>query len=167
MKYLTSILLTGFILTGLITHPSSAQILELKQTVYGMDCAPCAHGLEKRMSNLEGVESATVSLNNSLLEAKLNSENNLTLLKIRKSVEDSGFQPKEAELKIAGVIRKEDDSFILETEAGEEFVLTSDDRKIDSWFEGLPQKAVITGKAEEGKAEKIKMVVQAIEKPAG
>lgn len=146
-----------------------AQILELKQTVYGMDCAPCAHGLENRISNLEGVESATVSLNNSLLQAKLKTGNKLTLSKIMKSVEDSGFQPKEAELKVEGTIQKKGDSFILETSSGEQFLLTAKEgAQIVQWVEDeFPQQVIVTGKAGDEKTKNITLIAQAIETTEG
>lgn len=164
MKYLTSILITGIIMVGLFPHQSNAQILELRQIVYGMDCAPCAHGLEQRISKMEGVESVTVSLNNELLEAKFTPGNRLTLMEIRKSVEESGFLPKDAELKVKGTIQKDADSFILETSSGEQFIITTKGgAQIKQWVDRFPEQVIVTGKAGNEKAQKISLVVQTIE----
>lgn len=162
MKNLIAILFGGILLAAMFSRPAEAQILELRQTVFGMDCAPCAHGLEQRMSKLEGVESVSVSLNNSLLTATLDPGNRLTLVKVRKSIKDSGFQPKEAELTVAGTILKVDGIYILETEAGEKFVLTSGDHEIDLPDE-LPQKVVVSGKAKVGETPEVELAVQSIE----
>lgn len=104
MKSLIPILITGVFIFGLFPCQAKAQILEPNQAAYGMDYAPCTQGLERRVTKVEGMESVSVSQNNSLLEEILNSGNNLTLRTIRKLIEDSGFQPGDTEFKVADMV---------------------------------------------------------------
>lgn len=170
MKYLLSTLVSAVFLFGIFSSQTEAQIIELRQTVYGMDCAPCAHGLANRISNMEGVESVSVSLNNSLLEVTFNAENDLTLREIQKSVEDSGFQPKEAELKITGFIKKENgNTFVLETQTDEEYILIPNDQEIEALVNDLTQQVVVTGKTNEEEEEEseIPLIIESIENIKG
>jgi copper chaperone CopZ len=150
MKHFPILLFVIVFVIGLIwTFPndSKAQLLEVKQTVYGMDCAPCAHGLENRMSNIDGVISVTVSLNNELLEAKLKPGNNLTLTKIRKSVEESGFQPREADIKVTGKMQEENGQPVLITPSGDRYTLRIDNSEIAARFNEIEsgQKVTLRG----------------------
>lgn len=38
-------------------------LIQAEQTIFGMDCAPCAYGTEQSLKKLAGVTSVTVSLN--------------------------------------------------------------------------------------------------------
>lgn len=147
MKKYILILVNGvFLLFPLVSH---GQLLEVKQTVFGMDCAPCAYGLEKRIQNMDGVQSATVSLNEGLLVADLKESNQLTLKEIREAVENSGFQPKEAIITVAGKVTQGDDgAYVLETASQEHFVLTAEDKSVSDKISEAGQQYVITGRAE-------------------
>lgn len=124
MRYLTIILFTAG-LVWMLPQNGQAQLLEVKQTVYGMDCAPCAYALENRINNMEGVHSASVSLNDGLLTTELAEENILTLLQIRKAVEESGFSPREAEIKVTGTLKKEKDQYVIVTPSGDKYAIHS------------------------------------------
>lgn len=38
------------------TFSSNAQITKVDQEVFGMDCAPCAYGLERGLKKMDGIE---------------------------------------------------------------------------------------------------------------
>lgn len=131
MRHLTAIIFIAS-LFWILPQRGHAQLVEIKQTVYGMDCAPCAYALENRINNLEGVTSASVSLNDGLLTAALAKENVLTLTQIRKAVEESGFSPKKATVKVTGTLQKEDGKYVIITPSGDKYALkpnTSDTEK--------------------------------------
>lgn len=74
----------------------------VRQSVFGMDCAPCAYGVEKGLLALPGVEAVTVSLNKGYAEAELTPDAPTTLAQIREAIRDNGFTPKQAVLRIEG-----------------------------------------------------------------
>ncbi|MCW9706249.1 heavy-metal-associated domain-containing protein [Fodinibius salsisoli] len=155
-------------LIGLFLIPlqGQAQLLEVNQTVFGMDCAPCAYGLEKRINQIAGVQSASVSLNEGLLTATLSKENQLTLQRIRKAVEESGFKAKEANITVTGTVTKnESGSLVLETGAGERFILEAEnERKLED-ISNTKGSLTITGKAETSDGAGTKLWVASINNP--
>lgn len=131
MRHLTAIIFIAS-LFWMLPQSGQAQLLEVKQTVYGMDCAPCAYALENRMNKLDGITAASVSLNDGLLTATLTNENSLTLNQIRKAVVESGFSPKKAEIKVTGTLRKDGGKYVIITPSGDKYALkpnTSDTEK--------------------------------------
>lgn len=136
MKHLAFILfVTGFIWN--LPLDGQAQLLEVKQTVYGMDCAPCAYALENRINKLEGITSVSVSLNDGLLTAALTDENALTLKQIRKAVEESGFSAKKAEIKVSGTVQKEKGQYVISTPSGDKYLLEFDNSKTEERLKSI------------------------------
>ncbi len=159
-NYIVSLIIGLFLMLPL---GAQAQLLEVKQTVFGMDCAPCAYGLEKRIQKMDGVQSVSVSLNDGLLTADLKQTNALTLQGIRKAVEESGFKAKEATISASGTITKNDaGNYILETGTGERFMLKAENQQMLNNIPDTGQSAVITGKAETGDEAKTMLWVQNI-----
>lgn len=81
-----------------IPQSALAGLGEVRQTVYGMDCAPCAYGVQKSLEALPGVASAKVSLNTGIVDIKLKPGNDVTLEKIQGVIKAAGFEPKGAEI---------------------------------------------------------------------
>lgn len=116
-------LVTGLALSGTV---SAAGLVEVKQTVFGMDCAPCAHGLKTGLEKLGGVEKATVSLNDGYAAVTLAPDNTVTLEKIRQVIKENGFTPKDASVVVNGTIeRGEGDQLVLATSADQVFALSA------------------------------------------
>lgn len=122
MKTLLSIIASAILLAA-ASLPAQAQIQEVKQTVFGMDCAPCAHALEKRLGGIDGVTDVKVSLNEGLAELTLQSDNEVTLTAIREAVKASGFAAKAATIRAAGTIKRESGRLVLFSNTGERFEL--------------------------------------------
>jgi copper chaperone CopZ len=109
-----------------------AGLIEVDQSIWGMDCAPCAYGMEKGLKKLEGVKRVKVSLNkgNAILEFKTDSK--LALADIRSTVRDGGFTPKEAKVKVSGTLKLEGDE--LRLKVGEViYLLKPSDKAKDAW----------------------------------
>lgn len=125
MKTYARNVLMGFLLTaaGLLPTAADAQLQEVRQTVYGMDCAPCAYAQENRLKALDGVQQATVSLNEGVAILRLSPENEITLEQIRKAVRKSGFSPQEAVLTLQGTLSQEHGRWILTTPAQKRYRL--------------------------------------------
>jgi copper chaperone CopZ len=113
-------LLTIFSLSGVM-----AQLIKVDQEVFGMDCAPCAYGLERGLKKMDGLESVTVSLNDGKAYLKLASDNELTLQKIQKEVKNNGFSAKNAEVTLKGELLKEGNEWIIKVN-GETFNVSDD-----------------------------------------
>lgn len=123
--------LLAFLLVGMVMpQMARAQLQEIRQTVFGMDCAPCAYAMEKSLGQVEGVETVSVSLNTGIAAIELRATNDVTYGTIRKVVADGGFAAKDATLKARGTVRRVEGRWILETPAGEQFVLQSDDETV-------------------------------------
>lgn len=100
-KHVPLMLMLG--LTGLAVAPARADGLrEVDQTIFGMDCAPCAAGIERGLSKLPGVTSVRVSLNEGKAVAQLAPDSTTTLAQIREVIRHNGFTPKDASVTVVG-----------------------------------------------------------------
>lgn len=64
---------------------------EIKLKIEGMHCAGCSNRLEKILNNVDGVESAKVSLEEKSADIKYN-EKEVELNTILQEIEDAGFK---------------------------------------------------------------------------
>ena len=64
---------------------------EIKLKIEGMHCAGCSNRLEKILNNVDGVESAKVSLGEKSADIKYNEEE-VELKTILQEIEDAGFK---------------------------------------------------------------------------
>ncbi len=113
-------LLTIFSLSG-----AMAQLIKVDQEVFGMDCAPCAYGLERGLKKMDGLESVRVSLNDGKAYLKLASDNELTLQKIQEEVKNNGFSARNAEVTLNGELLKEGNVWTIKVN-GETFNVSDD-----------------------------------------
>ena len=159
MKNYILTLMVGLFL--LLPLGAQAQLSEVKQTVFGMDCAPCAYGLEKRIQKMDGIESVSVSLNDGVLNATLKQNNVLTLKAIRQAVEESGFKAKEATISASGtIIKNESGNYILETNAGERFMLKAENKSTFDRISEAEGAITVSGKAENSGKDKTVLWMQ-------
>lgn len=102
-----------------------AELLKVDQTVYGMDCAPCAFGVERGLRDLPGVTHVTVSLNDAKAVVALAPENTVTLDQIQRVIRHGGFDAREAEIEVRGrfLPRSQGTGPSLVLESGERFTL--------------------------------------------
>ena len=105
---------------------ASGQITKVDQEVYGMDCAPCAYGLELGLKKMDGLQEVRVSLNDGkAYMVGLAAENGLKLRSIQEEVKKNGFSAKKAEVTLIGNATKEDGQWYIET-ANERFSVSQD-----------------------------------------
>jgi len=107
--------------------PGKAQLLEVRQTVFGMDCAPCAYAVERRMTRLDGAAEVQLSLNDGFARVRFDQAHGTTLEEIRRAIRDSGFGAREARVHVRGTVVRDGDVLILRTPAGERYRLRGDD----------------------------------------
>lgn len=149
-----------------LTPSASAQLQHVEQLVYGMDCKPCAVGVQRRMERLDGVKTVELRLNRGTATLELEPKNEVTLHAIRDSIRRGGFSPQHAFVKVAGVITLDDDgSRILTFGTNERYRLIAadetdeeaaeDDEQFEQWRESWrsiqqiepDQRVLVTGRA--------------------
>ena len=87
------------------TSASAEGLVHAKQVIFGMDCAPCAYGMEKGLKALPGVQSVAVSLNEGYAEVNIAPNSSTSLTDIREVVRKGGFTPKDAEVELEGKLQ--------------------------------------------------------------
>lgn len=102
---------------------SDAQIIELEQKIFGMDCAPCAKGVEVRMERMDGVIGAELNLNRGEAHLVFTDSHTTSLSQLHRSIVEGGFSPKTAQIKIRGILHREGRQWRLVTDAGDTFLL--------------------------------------------
>ena len=80
-------------------------LLHAKQIIFGMDCAPCAYGIEKGLKRLPGIESVKVSLNEGYAEVTATQGASVSLAQIREVIRDNGFTPKDVHVVLEGMLQ--------------------------------------------------------------
>lgn len=113
-------LLKIFSLSGVM-----AQLIKVDQEVFGMDCAPCAYGLERGLRKMDGLKSVKVSLNDGKAYLKLASDNELTLQKIQEEVKNNGFSARTTEVTLRGELFKDGNDWKIKVN-GETFKVSDD-----------------------------------------
>jgi copper chaperone CopZ len=79
-----------------------AEYEQVNLTVFGMDCAPCAHAIHVSMKGIQGVNAVDVDLNTGLVTIKLTPGNSASMRQFNEAVEKNGFTHKDAEIVVRG-----------------------------------------------------------------
>jgi copper chaperone CopZ len=94
------ILAAGFL--ALSTLAAHAEYEQVNLTVFGMDCAPCAHAIHVSMKGIQGVNTVDVDLNTGLVSIKLTPGNRAAMRQFNEAVEKNGFTHKDANVVVHG-----------------------------------------------------------------
>ena len=73
-----------------------AEYKQVNLTVFGMDCAPCAHAIHVSMKGIPGVNTVDVNLNTGLVAIQLTPGNTADMHQFNEAVEKNGFTHKDA-----------------------------------------------------------------------
>src|ERR1700730_509743 len=112
------ILAVGFLaLSALAAH---AEYEQVNLTVFGMDCAPCAHAIHVSMKGIQGVNTVDVDLNTGLVTIKLTPGNSATMRQFNQAVEKNGFTHKDAEVVVRGRLAGTANAPVLEVSGTED-----------------------------------------------
>lgn len=96
---------TALFFTALALSPlAHAEYAQVDMTVFGMDCAPCAHAIHVSMKGIQGVDKVDVDLNTGLVAVQLTSGNSATMRQFNEAVEKNGFTHKDAKVVVLGRI---------------------------------------------------------------
>ena len=74
---------------------SLAQSDEVKVRVDGLSCPFCAYGLEKKLNELDGVDSIFIDFEEGLVLMQVIDSQNISEEEIRTKIEEAGFTPRE------------------------------------------------------------------------
>jgi len=105
------------VVAGILTASSLAAHAEYEQvnlTVFGMDCAPCAHAIHVSMKGIQGVNTVDVDLNTGLVTIKLNPGNSAAMRQFNEAVEKNGFTHKDANIVVRGTLTGTPNAPVLE-----------------------------------------------------
>lgn len=89
-------------LLALTPLAARAEYQQVNLTVFGMDCAPCAHAIHVSMKGIQGVDKVDVDLNTGLVTIRLSQDNTASMRQFNEAVEKNGFTHKDADLVVRG-----------------------------------------------------------------
>jgi copper chaperone CopZ len=86
------------------TIAAHAEYQQVNLTVFGMDCAPCAHAIHVSMKGIQGVNTVDVDLNTGLVTVKLSAGSGASMQQFNAAVEKNGFTHKDATIIARGKV---------------------------------------------------------------
>ena len=102
----------GFL--AISTLAAHAEYEQVNLTVFGMDCAPCAHAIHVSMKGIQGVNTVDVDLNTGLVTIKLALGNGASMRQFNEAVEKNGFTHKDANVIVRGQLSGSAQALFLE-----------------------------------------------------
>ena len=96
------------------TSAAHAEYRTVDMTVFGMDCAPCAHAVHVSVKGIKGVDTVDVDLNTGLVAIKFGSGNTAGMRQIEEAIEKNGFTHKDATVTARGRITGTANALFLE-----------------------------------------------------
>lgn len=103
-----------------------AEYRQVNLTVFGMDCAPCAHAIHVSMKGIPGVTTVSVDLNTGLVGINLAPGNHADMHQFNQAVEQNGFTHKDAKVVVLGKITGSAGNLFLEVSGTKDrYALTS------------------------------------------
>lgn len=91
-------------LIWLFSSAANAEYRKIDMTVFGMDCAPCAHAIHVSMKGIQGVNTVDVNLNTGLVRVDLAPGNTAGLGLFQDAVKKNGFTYKGATVVVRGTL---------------------------------------------------------------
>ncbi len=122
-------------LFALCSVGAHAEYEQVNMTVFGMDCAPCAHAIHVSMTGIKGVNKVDVDLNTGLVTVQLAPGNSAAMEQFNKAVEKNGFTHKDAKVVVRGKITGTASSPVLEvTGTNDKYALIGNGANVSSWM---------------------------------
>ncbi len=116
-------LVIAALLTGAASPAWADGLIKVEQTVFGMDCAPCAYGAQKNLSKLPGVAKVEVTMNDGIARIEFSPDSSTTLAQIRNVLINGGLTPKEAMVTVEGRIARAGNKLQLIAGDGQQYDL--------------------------------------------
>ena len=112
------------LLMGLCSAAEADGLVRVEQTIFGMDCAPCAYGMQKNLGKLTGVSKVDVSIEQGVAVIDFAPNSPTTLADIHEVVLHGGLTPEKIVLTVQGSVTQRGDKLVLTDGSKEEYVLT-------------------------------------------
>jgi len=112
---------SAVLLLSVSAHADGLQ--HVQQIIFGMDCAPCAYGIQQGLLKLPGVQHVTVSLNDGNASVDLAPVNKVTLAEIQSVIRHHGFTPKGATVTLSGHLVKHGKQYYLSVQGASDYLL--------------------------------------------
>lgn len=141
-------LLLGVSIGALVLPAHADGLTHVEQTIFGMDCAPCAYGVEQGLKKLPGVTGVRVSLNEGRANIALSANSSTTLEGIRNVVRENGFTPKNARITVVGTLVRADGETWLEVPGSPRYRLAATSDAIETALRARPDGVSVTVKGE-------------------
>jgi len=132
-----AVLLTSAFVVDTSADGHKRGLLEVEQIIFGMDCAPCAYGVEKGLKRLPGVLSVEVSLNDGNVIVDFAAGSPVSLEDVRETIRRNGFTPKDAKVRIVGELRDVSGSLFLVIDSESRYELSGEQLGIREMLETL------------------------------
>jgi copper chaperone CopZ len=117
---------------ALLPLAAQAEYEQVNLTVFGMDCAPCAHAIHVSMKGIQGVDKVDVDLNTGLVTIKLIPGNSASMRQFNQAVEKNGFTHKDAEIIVRGKLTGTTNAPVLEVSSTQDrYALSPTDANLD------------------------------------
>ena len=147
-----------------LTLPTYAEgLTRVEQRIFGMDCAPCAYGIEQGLKRLSGVTDVRVSLNDGVAVVALAADNTTTIESIRKVIRDNGFTPKVAKVTVTGKLVRADGQMWLEASGLPRYQLTGNTKEVEAMLSARPEGGVqLEGEVPEADGKAHELVVRSL-----
>ncbi len=130
-------------LAGLALPGYADGLTRVEQTIFGMDCAPCAYGIEKGLKRLSDVTDVRVSLNEGVAIVALTPGSTTTIENMRKVIRDNGFTPKAAQVVVTGKLVRADGHTWLEASGLPRYQLTGVTKDVEVTLDARPSGEVM------------------------
>ncbi len=157
-------LVAATLLTAAASPAWADGLIKVEQTVFGMDCAPCAYGAQKNLSKLPGVAKVEVTMNDGIARIEFSPDSATTLAQIRKVLINGGLTPKEALVTVEGHLAKMGDKLQLVVSPTEHYDLVIS-QPADAAALAPDARVIVQGQVAEGSDPIPGLTVQSI-KPA-
>lgn len=103
----TLLFITSLFVTSLICYsPASAQIEQATMQVDGMTCPFCIYGIEKKLKSVDEVKDAEANLRSATVDITFKENAVISIKRLDKAVDDSGFTPGELRIEASGTLEK-------------------------------------------------------------
>ncbi len=93
---------------------AAAEITEIHQRVFGMDCLPCSKAVHAVVERIPGVESVEVSMRLAGADIRLAPDNHVTIAQLRAAIRKASYDPRDAQIRAIGRLEGEKGALILQ-----------------------------------------------------
>lgn len=161
------LVLVVVVLTASYSLPALAQLEEVAVRVDGLSCPFCAHSLEKRLRDMDGVQEVVISLKDGLASLTPVPGESIAIESLPEVVKKAGFTSREIRVRVVGHLKMEEGAAWLVGPDGPLFRLSDEDGVLASIesAEGLDyevQGVVAEGGKGEASKDGIALAVESI-----